>query len=237
MPPVKNNAYTKGVPTMKKLLLLVSAIALIALPALAADGVVGKKGETLPYSDLPAQPGNGGTRADVEYNTAGAVDTPATLGGSWDGWGEYFIGSWLNLTGQDVTLAEISFPCGGTLPSNWVIWITDNLPGGPGSETFGGPFTPASDDAVTLPPPFYTYVDISAEGIMVPANANIFFGYQNPGIGGQIEYNGVDTYAWYGGAWDPDPAWGRTAVLQLKGNFGGVATDAKTLSQVKVLFQ
>jgi len=210
--------------------------ALAAAPVLAAEGICGKHGETLPVIDNPIPPVNSGMRADVEYNTAGAIDAPATLGGSADGWGYYFITAWTNTTGQDVTLAEFGWPCGGPGPVDWVVWITAGMPGAPGTETFGGLWTPANPDGVTYPPTTYSYIDVSASAITIPAGATFYFGYENPGIGGQVSYNGVMTWAWYMGAWDADDAWGRTAVLQFKGNFGGVATQSATFSQVKALF-
>lgn len=222
---------------MKKLTLLLAVLAIASL-ALAADpGVVGKNGQTLPVIDQPAQAAGQTTRADVEYNTAGALDTPATLGGSADGWGTYFIASWANLTGQNVYLAEFGWPCGGPGPVDWVVWITSGgMPGAPGTQTYSGSWVPASGDDVTLPPPVYSYIDVSGEGIVVPADMVMYFGYENPGLGGQVEANGTETWAWYEGGWDADSGWGRTAVLQFKGSFGGVATERTSLSSIKALF-
>lgn len=31
-------------------------------------------------------------------------------------------------------------------------------------------------------------------------------------------FNGIDTFAWYGGRWDPDQDWNRTTVMQFKAN-------------------
>jgi len=49
----------------------------------------------------------------------------------------------------------------------------------------------------------------------------MFFGYGNPGMGGQITTNGVETWSWYDGSWDSDSNYNRTAVLQFKGDFIG----------------
>jgi hypothetical protein len=174
--------------------------------------------------------------ADVEYNTTGTIDGPATTGGSASGWGTHFITNWTNGSGEDVVLVELGWPCGGAGPVDWMVWMGAGLPGAPGTETFGGVWTPASADGTTNPPPVYTYVDVSAANIVVPAGATIYFGYENPGIGGQITTNGVETWAWYLGAWDPDSGWGRTAVLQVKANFLGVAAEPSTMGQVKALF-
>lgn len=222
---------------MKKLMVFVAVLCIASLAVAADHTVVGKNGETLPYVDQPAVPGDGGTRADVEYNTAGAIDAPATTGGSSDGWGEYFITAWANLTGQDVYIAEFGWPCGGAGPVDWVVWVTDgSLPGAPGSQNFSGQFTPASGDPDELPPTTYTYIDVSDAGVVVPADQVMYFGYQNPGIGGQIDFNGTDTWAWYFGAWDPDAGWGRTAVLQFKGNYDVVPTQSQSLTNIKALF-
>ncbi|MEZ4386622.1 MAG: hypothetical protein R3D98_03435 [Candidatus Krumholzibacteriia bacterium] len=220
------------------MLSLLLAMVLLASLSLAADeGIVGKKGQTLPIVNQPAAPAGPQMRADVEYSTTGALDTPAALGGSATGWGSHFIASWANLTGQDVFLAEFGWPCGGQGPVDWVVWLTaGSLPGAPGTQTFSGTFTPASSDDVTLPPAVYSYIDVSGAGIVVPPDMVMYFGYENPGLGGQISYNGVDTWAWYDNLWDPDSGWGRTAVLQFKGNFGGVATEPTSLSRIKAIF-
>ncbi len=221
---------------MKKLMLLLAILAIASL-ALADNEIVGKKGQKLPVRDMPDQPGHPTMRADVEYNTTGVMDEPATTGGSWDGWGTYFIASWVNLTGQDVTLAEFGWPCGGAGPVDWVVWITSGgMPGAPGSQTFTGNFVPASSDDLTNPPPIYSYIDVSAANIVIPPDQVMFWGYENPGIGGQITANGTDTWAWYGDMWDPDSGWSRTAVLQFKGNYGGVPAQATSFSHVKALF-
>ncbi len=223
---------------MSKLMLLLAALAVLALPAGAADeGICGKNGQTRPFRDFPAQPAGSPLLADVEYSTAGAMDTPATTGGAADGWGTYFITGWNNATGQDVTLAELGWPASGPGPVAWLVWITDDLPGSPGSQTFDGLWTPAVGDPDEFPPSTYAIIDVTAVNITIPAGAGFYFGYENPGTGGQIDGNGVDTWAWYNDAWDADATWGRTALLQFKANFQSVPTTQLTLGQVKTLFR
>lgn len=223
---------------MKKLMLLLAILAIASLSLAADMGVVGKKGQTLPIIDQPAQPAQPAYRSDVEFNTTGTMDAPADLGGSADGWGAYFIASWANLSGQDVYVAEFGWPCGGPGMAEWVVWITNGaMPGAPGTQIFTGSFDPASDDPDTIPPSPYSYIDVSGAGIVIPDGMVMFFGYQNPGIGGQISANGTETWAWYDGMWDPDSGWGRTAVLQFHGNYEGVANEASSLSAVKALFR
>ena len=158
--------------------------------------------------------------ADVEYSTTGAMDTPATMGGDRDGWGTEFITRWDNTTGADVIIEEFGWPCGGWWSQFWYVWITDTLPADPYTLEFYGSFVATSEDDTEWPPSLYTYVDVSDEGIVIPAGASMYFGYGNPGMGGQIAFNGVETFSWLDDAWDMDGDFGRTAVMQFKGSFG-----------------
>jgi len=225
---------------MRKLTLLFGMLALIALPALAGQGVVGKNGETVPVTNNPAQGGSLLTDYDVFYNTVGALDAPATVGGSDDGWGPYFIATWVNDTGEDVTLTEFGWPCGGGgSTALWYYWLSETLPGAVGTAHATGTYNIMSSDPDEFPPTVYSYADVTDAELVVPAGSRIYWGYALPvpGIGGQVDFNGTTTWAWYLGAWDPDSDWGRTAVLQLKGTFGVIATDQTSLSQVKSLFR
>lgn len=164
--------------------------------------------------------------SDVEYSTTGAMDTPATLGGDRDGWGTDFITRWDNDTGHDVLIEEFGWPCGGWWSQFWYVWITDALPPDPYTLQYFGSFVAASEDDSEWPPSTYTYVDVAAEDIVVPAGASMVFGYGNPGMGGQIGFNGVETFSWYEEAWDMDGDFGRTAVMQFRGSFGAVGAGA-----------
>ena len=166
--------------------------------------------------------------ADVEYSTTGAMDTPAALGGDRDGWGTEFITRWDNATGHDVIIEEFGWPCGGWWSQFWYVWISDTLPPDPYTLEYYGSFVAASEDDTEWPPSVYTYVDVSGEGLVVPAGASMYFGYGNPGMGGQIGFNGVQTYSWLDEAWDMDGDFGRTAVMQFKGSFGTVAVQDET---------
>ncbi len=223
---------------MKNLLLLISILAVAVLPAVALEGVCGKNGQTRPVEVHPHHPAGGSPLlADVEYSTGGAMETPATTGGAMDGWGTHFLTAWVNTTGQDVYLSEFGWPASGPGPVAWMVWITEDLPGAPGTQTFSGQWTPSVGDPDEFPPSTYAFVDVTAENMVIPAGASFYFGYENPGTGGQIDSNGIETFAWYEGAWDPDSAWARTALLQFKANFASVATERATLAQVKNLFR
>jgi hypothetical protein len=173
--------------------------------------------------------------ADVQYSTTGAMDTPATLGGDRDGWGTEFITRWDNLTGADVIIEEFGWPCGGWWSQFWYVWITDTLPADPYTLEYYGSFVAVSEDDTEWPPSIYTYVDVSEEGIVVPAGASMYFGYGNPGMGGQISFNGIETFSWLDDAWDLDGDYGRTAVMQFKGTFGIVSGVGETPRSVAFL--
>jgi hypothetical protein len=219
---------------MKKLILLVGMIALLASSAFAATGIVGKNGETATITD-PVGVSGTSMRDDFEYNTGGSIDFIPDLGGSDDGWGTHFMAMTTNNTGQDLYLTELSFPCGGTIPAGWFVSI-GAMPGDYNTD-FMGEFM-ATDPGEPFPPTVYTYVDVSMEGMVVPTGMDVYWGYINPGIGGQTYANGVTTWAWYLGAWDPDSDWGRTAILQIKASFEDpVGTQSETMDAVKALYR
>ncbi len=199
---------------MKKLAFVV-VITTVAAAALA--GVVGKDGSTLPEKApaVASQPSE--VRADFDWSSGGAMNTVPTTGGSFDGWAEYFIVMTTNTLGQDIVLTELGFPCGGP-SSSWGVWVGPTMPTNYTSPQFSGSFTPVDPNPATMPPTTYTYVDVSTANVVIPAGSTFWFGYLNPGISGQIDFNGVTTYGWYLGAWDPDAGWGRTTVMQVSGN-------------------
>lgn len=202
---------------MRKVMFLF--VVTMCIAGLTQAGVVGKDGSTLPDRlDLESSTTSGFEQADWEYSTAGTIDAVPTTGGSSDGWGEHFITMVTNNTGSDQLLVEFGFPCGGTIGSAWKVWMGATQPSDFSGEDFGGSFTATDSDDQTNPPVNYTYVDVSGDNVVIPDGATFWFGYTNPGISGQIDFNGVDTYAWYSGAWDPDQPWGRTTVMQFRAN-------------------
>ena len=227
---------------MSKTLLVLGAILLIAAPAFGATLTVSKTGE-----QADVVPGGASTpsqlRADFEWNSGGSIDFIPDTGGSATGWAEYFITAVQNTTGQDLQLVELGFPCDGpaTGTYGWLVWIDAAVPPGtPGPATtaqYYGAFTPVSNTG-TFPPTVYTYIDVSTENMIVPDGSWLWFGYDNTGYGGMTSYNGVETWGWYGGVWDPDGNWGRTAILQVKANYAGpVPTEQSTWGQVKQLYR
>jgi hypothetical protein len=163
--------------------------------------------------------------ADVEYSTTGTMDTPATHAGDRDFWGSEFITRWENTTGEDVHIEEFGWPCGGWWSQFWYVWISDILPVNPYTLEFYGSFVATIEDGTQYPPSQYTYVDVSDEDIVIPAGAVMVFGYGNPGMGGQIPFNGVETWSWLDDQWDRDGDFNRTAILQFKGSFTTVPVE------------
>ncbi len=177
---------------------------------------------------------------DFEYNTGGSMGTMPTAGGSNTGWGEWFITTVENDTGYDLALTQFGFPCCGdaTDTLGWIVWTDVGgmvaPSGGPSSCDYNGAFVPADPDS-TFPPDTYTYVDVSAENIVIPDGNFFCFGYDVTKIGGHIDYNGVETWAWYENAWDPDQGWGRTAVMEIYANYAS-ALEGRTWGDIKSSF-
>jgi hypothetical protein len=222
------------------LLIVVAALA-FAAPALAYT--VSKDGTpadvTLPAQQGPASP----VRADFEYNTGGSINFVPDLGGSATGWAEWFVTTVHNTTGQQLRLVELGFPCCGpaTGTYGWIVWKSVGgivPPAGPASTAeHYGQFTPVDPNPATFPPTVYTYIDVYAQNIVIPVGAYFCFGYDVTGNGGQTYYNGVMTWGWYNGAWDPDQPWGRTAILQVKANYVTSPVEETTWGAIKGLFQ
>jgi hypothetical protein len=225
---------------VKNVMVCVAVLALVVATAFA--GIASKTGSSQEF--VKATPGGPSMwRADFEYNTGGAIDFVPDMGGSFDGWAEWFVTAVYNATGQELKLVELGFPCAGppTGTYGWLVWtgISGYVapPGGASTATYYGAFTPVDPNPETLPPTTYTYVDISALNIVIPAATYFEIGYDNTGMGGMTSYNGVETWGWYGGVWDPDSSWGRTAILQVKANYAYSPVDSRSWSSIKALFE
>jgi len=178
---------------------------------------------------------------DFEYSTAGSMGFVPTTGGSNDGWGEWFITSVQNNSGYDIALTQMAFPCCGDASDSygWVIWVDVGglvAPAGDvGTCDYHGPYTPVDPGPGTFPPTVYTYVDISAENVIIPDGNYFCFGYDNTDTGGQIDFNGVDTWSWYEGVWDSDQGWSRTDIIEIYGNYY-TALEHSTWGAIKSTF-
>ncbi len=217
-----------------------SLLLILALASQVSADIVGKGGEIRPASP-PGESSSSSIRGDYEINTAGLMEAAPTMAGSAEGWGGWFVTVLHNDSGQALRLTELGFPCTGP-PSDewgWLVWTDlgdSGAPGGaPESADHHGQFTPAVDDGAA-PPQVYAYVDLSGETIIIPESAWFGFGYQVTDLGGQVEAGDHATWAWFDGAWDPDAAWGRMAVLQVKADFDEVAVGETSWSDLKRLY-
>ncbi len=224
---------------MKKLTI---ALVLCFIASSALGAIIDKDGADVQIKTAIAQASES-SRDDWVYNTGGVEGFVPTVQGSASGWGEWFITTVMNDTGEDLYLSELGFPCSGpaTEPFGWLVWVGINGMNAPAGNAytadFYGEFAPVEPNP-EVDPLVYTFIDISEEFIVVPNGAYFSFGYDNTGLGGQTDFNGVDTWAWYGEAWDPDVNWGRTAILQVKGNFEGpVATESVSLGEIRALYR
>jgi hypothetical protein len=225
---------------------LVVALAVLAIAAPAFAFVASKDGSmvTTPNSSPVDQPL--GDRADVEFNTGGAMGTPATTAGSASGWAYYTMNVYTNGAAQDIKFLELGFPTNAystdpiALPVEWNIDLNNNdvySVVNPYSHAWDGvgTFTPTGV-IDTSPPTVYSLIDISANNIVLPAGASMVWGYENAGLCGQIAYNGVETIGWYVSYWDSDVSYSRTGLQQFKADYLTTATDDATMSQVKSLY-
>ena len=225
---------------MRKLLIALAVVAVVASPALA--GVAYKDGGIVRDNPGPANEPSS-IRYDWAYNSGGYLDFVPDMGGSSDGWGEWFIVTVYNDSGLNLMLVEFGFPCAGppTEEYGWVVWLDMGGYVPPSGDAytaeFHGEFTPVDPDPNTWPPTTYTYVDVSSKGIVIPPGTYFCFGYDNTGMGGQTAFNGVDTWAWYSDMWDPDQSWGRTAILQVKANYFSSPVEHETWGAIKALYR
>ncbi len=214
---------------------------LLLFAASASADIVGKNGETAPARP-PGDPGeDSSSRSDFEFNSSGVMNSPATMAGSAEGWGEWFVTTLQNDSGHPLRLTELAFPCTGPPTGNWgwLVWADLGGPGpphlGPASADFKGVFTPALDDSLS-PPAIYTSVDLESVEIIIGEGSWFAFGYDVTHLGGQIASGGPETWAWFGNAWDPDSQWGRAAILQIRADYEAVATGRSSWSDLKRLY-
>ena len=221
---------------------LAIALLLAAAPATAFDGSQ-KEGPPAPYFPTPHIDVIG-IRADLVFNTAGGEDAAPITGGTHDAWGHYFATIYHNDSAEELHITEFGFPCGGLGPVDWIfstIAPADEAPPAPEAADQSGSFNPVDFNAEANPPLNYTFVDVSDLMLMVPAGGYFAFGYENPGMGGMVLYNDVDTWAWFDAlpphdfTWEPDALYFRTAVLQFKADFV-TPVVASTFGTIKRLY-
>ncbi len=156
-------------------------------------------------------------RSNFEYSTCGEIWCIPTLGGSQSGWAGWSIAHlWFEL---DTVLDHLDVPvCGPPTGSyGWVLWLDTPFPppDGPWSAQYHGEFVPWCADPWTYPPTQYT--DVHLPWICVPAGSSVVFGFENTGMQGMIPFNGIETFGWWNGQWTSDAHYGRTTVIQVRG--------------------
>jgi len=162
--------------------------------------------------------------ADFEYNSGGTMGITPDKRGSNTGWGEWFVVAILNDSGHNIVLSQLGFPCSGpeTGDYGWLVWTNVgglNAPSGDVTTSdFHGSFTPVISDPAA-DPYTYTYIDVSSEGIVIASGNYFCIGFDNTGLGGQVAFNGTDTWSWYNNAWDSDQAWSRTDVMEVTAEY------------------
>ncbi len=229
---------------MLKKLFVAFAILALAAPAFAL--VVSRDGSVeIPSNSTPMdQPL--GDRADVEYNTGGAMFTAATTAGNASGWSYYTMHVYTNTGADGLSLLELGFPTNENSADPIAMPVEWNIDLGNGNiYSIVNPYTHAWDGVGTFypaglpdtsPPSVYSIIDISGEGLVLPMGQSMCWGYENAGLCGQISYNGVETIGWYVSFWDSDAPYARTGLQQFKGDYGIIANEESSLSQVKSLY-
>jgi hypothetical protein len=160
---------------------LVVALAVLAIAAPAFALVASKDGSmvTTPNGSPVDQPL--GDRADVEFNTGGAMFTAATTNGSASGWAYYTVHVYTNTAAQDLAFLELGFPTNEysadpiVMPVEWNIDLNNG-----DYMTVINPYTHAWDGVGTFyptgvvdtsPPTVYSVIDIAANNLVLPAGA------------------------------------------------------------------
>ena len=223
---------------MLKKLLVVLAVLALAAPAFAAT--VSKDG--LATMDITVSGNDTSGRYALEFSTGGAWDYIGPLGGNASGWCYYQLHEYTNETGGDLLIAEYGYPTAENsgdpipLPVEWVVALTASVFDIADPYTyawnFSGDFMPTApiDD-----PTVFSVIDVTGEGIVLPAGGTMVWGCENAGIINQDYFNGVVTYGWYSGIWESDEPWGRTGIQQFGAGAGTAALDA-SMGSVKALY-
>lgn len=176
------------------------------------------------------------------WNSGGELWAEAENAGSDSTWGEWVVTevSAGYIGGMDFLITHLAFPCASPTgePVEWVLWVTDGSgppPGPPESAPHSGTFVPPLVDG-SDPLPF-SYVTIELDP-WVPSwyYQHLVFGYRNPGFAGLTDFNGIESWTWYGGEWTSDSAFGQTAVLQIMGWVAIIPTEDSSWSGIKSLY-
>jgi hypothetical protein len=228
---------------MKRLMTMFSLAACAAmLVAGPAPASVMNRAELQPAPPPDIAPPVAGAHPhEIAFNTGGEMFTPPTYGGTASGWAYYILHEYCFPLG--LTVARFGFPTNqyssDPIPMP-VEWVADCEVGdiyaisSPYSFdwTWRGTFYPAGDPD-TSPPDTYTVVGTSY--FWVSEGQTMVWGYENAGLCGLVEYNGVETIGWYMNYWDSDAPYGRTSLMQFTA-YDPTPTAERSLSAIKSLY-
>jgi hypothetical protein len=228
---------------LKKLVISLIVLAM-AVPAFATTARVDVDVQNHAINPVTV---TGGDRADVEFNTGGVMNYVPEALGSATGWAYFSAHIFTNGAAQDLALTELAFPtCENStdpidMPVDWFVEMgaTDvNVIVDPWTHayTFQGLFTPTNLMDSTADMLVYDAVDVTAENIVLAAGETMIWGYENAGLQGMTAAPVEVTYGFWVSFWDDDSAYGRTALMQLMGDYVTTATEEASLSQIKALY-
>ncbi len=228
---------------MLKKLLVAAAILALAAPVFALgtskDGIVTSEHATNPVEQS-------GVRADVEFNTGGAMNLVPDALGSATGWAYFSAHNYTNGGAAALGLIDMAFPtCENStdpiaLPVLWFVHAST----GDIVADIGDPYMATFDHSGTFYPTNamdslagdLVYDAVDASGYSLAVGASMWWGYENAGLQGMTSYVVEQTFGYWVSFWDDDTAYGRTALMQFTGDYGTTATEAATMSQVKSLY-
>lgn len=206
------------------------------------------RAESRPTSPVAVAPPSAvAGRSTLEFNTGGEMFMSSTIAGSASGWAYAIlhIYHYEDPVYTPMQMREFGFPtCIWSsdpipLPVDWYLEITaEDLPALPNPYAFNwdhqGTFYPTTGDS--NPPSVYEVVDVVPLDIFFEDGDALYWGYENAGLCGQIEYNGVETLGWYIDQWESDAPYGRTCLMQFSADHLVTASNERSLGEIKSLY-
>lgn len=237
---------------MKRIVVLLAVgLGVLLVGGASADSPITKDGlerTSRPGAEAVDAPEN--TRVDwipVTFNTGGTWFQTPDLTGSASGWASYFLHVYTHFPGPELWLTDFWYPTNTystdpvSMPVDWVVDIGNDdvlsiLDPYTHYWSLIGSFTPegALD---TVPPDTYTHIELPDLTHRLASGESMVWGYENAGLAGMTEYGGETTYGWFYGVWEPDDFYGRTALMQFRGEYWQmVPVEGSSLSRVKSLY-
>jgi len=215
---------------MKRVLLALALVALLAAPGLAR--------ETIPYGGPTQAPS--ASRADIELEYDGGVFSGY---GTSPNWTDESCVVFEAPAGGPFAVAEVRYFVHGSSSRPVHFWPIDDLWGVPyGTPTAGPNFTPAYP---SFPPADFTTVDVSGMGMTMNTGDVLAPGLplygDGDGIGLAYAYDdgnpGHSWAVWSGGWCDDTYGYGYDDGIRLGLNYGGIPANETTWGSVKGMFR